>query len=69
MEKSQLAILEDQNVKEAEVSKTLRLGLALDTITELLNIEFGSMTVHFYKGKWCPKIEIQKNVLAEINQA
>ncbi|MBI2519476.1 MAG: hypothetical protein HYV97_03640 [Bdellovibrio sp.] len=69
MENSNEIILENQNLEKEDVCKKLQLALALDTLAELLNIEFGSMTVHFYKGKWCPKIEIQKNVLAEINEA
>lgn len=45
-----------------------RLSKALDTLSELLDIQFGSLTIHFHKGKWSPKIEIQKNVLREIEK-
>lgn len=64
MENSKLAKIANYDKKEDEGGK--RLANALDTISELLNIEFGSLTVHFHKGKWCPKVEIQKKVLKEI---
>ncbi|MBI2522743.1 MAG: hypothetical protein HYV97_20140 [Bdellovibrio sp.] len=69
MEKSKFANLANNNSEKEDVCKKKRLGLALDTLSELLNIEFGSLTVHFHKGRWCPKVEIQKNVLSEINEA
>lgn len=54
---------------KGDACKRQRLGQAMDTLSELLNIEFGSLTVHFHKGRWSPKVEIQKNVLTEINEA
>ena len=69
MEKSKFANLANNNFKKEDACKRTRLGLALDNLSELLNIEFGSLTVHFHKGRWCPKVEIQKNVLSEISEA
>lgn len=68
MENNKFAKTANYN-SEKEGEKKQRLSTALDTLSELLNIEFGSLTVHFHKGKWCPKIEIQKNVLKEISES
>ena len=65
MENSKLANIANYNKKEDDGKK--RLAKALDTISELINIEFGSLTIHFHKGQWCPKVEIQKKVLKELN--
>ncbi len=69
MEKSHLTILENKNLAKEEICKKIRLCLAMDTITELFDIEFGSLTVRFHNGKWCSKVEIQKYLSAEINEA
>ncbi|MEK6625296.1 MAG: hypothetical protein AABY86_10025 [Bdellovibrionota bacterium] len=68
--KHQLEFGNEIKIKTKEdAEKKQRLGQAMDTLSELLNIEFGSLTVHFHKGRWSPKVEIQKNVLTEINEA
>ncbi len=53
----------DEKMQQA---KNKLLSKALDSLAEILGIEFGSITVHFHKGRWSPRIEIQKNVVREI---
>ncbi len=50
----------------SEVAKNRQLSKALDMLSEILEIEFGSLTVRFFDGTWSPKIEIQKNVVKKI---
>lgn len=47
-------------------AKNLVLSKALDSLAEVLGIEFGSLTVHFHKGKWSPRIEIKKTVVQDV---
>lgn len=47
-------------------AKNLLLSKALDSLAEVLGIEFGSLTVHFHKGKWSPRIEIKKTVVQDV---
>jgi hypothetical protein len=44
------------------------LSAVLDSLSEILDIQFGSLTVRFFNGKWSPKIEIQENVLREVQE-
>ena len=55
------------NGTDEKVTKQ-RLTKALDTLSELLHVEFGSLTVYFHQGKWSPKIEIKRNILKEIEE-
>jgi hypothetical protein len=68
MEISKFAKLANYSGEKDGFNPNKRLSKALDTLSELLNIEFGSLTVHFHKGKWSPKIEIQKSVFKEIDK-
>ncbi len=68
MEKSHLIILGNNNLAKEEMCKKIRLCLAMDTISELFDIESGSLTIRFHEGRWCSNVEIQKNILAEINE-
>jgi hypothetical protein len=66
MEKKRFAKIANYNQKTSEALKKQRLTEALDTLSELLHIDFGSLTVYFHQGKWSPKIEIKRNILKEI---
>jgi hypothetical protein len=66
MENNKFAKSANYNSKTPENLKKQRLTKALDTLSELLHIEFGSLTVYFHQGKWSPKIEIKRNILKEI---
>ena len=54
------------NYPEATV-KRKRLSEALETLSKILDIEFGSLTVHFHNGKCTSKVEIKKNILQTID--
>lgn len=47
-------------------AKKKRLSEALNILSELFGIEFGSVTIKFHNGKWSPRIEIEKRVVEEI---
>lgn len=66
MEDNQFAKLANYTNTKTHQGKSQTLAKALDTLAELLNIEFGSLTVHFHKGRWSPRIEIQKNVVKDL---
>lgn len=48
--------------------KTKQLRAALDTLSELFGIEFGSITIKFHEGKWSPKIQIEKRMVEEVKE-
>lgn len=48
--------------------KNRQLKTALDTITELLGIEFGSITIRFHEGKWSPKVQIEKRLFEDVKE-
>ncbi len=50
--------------KEQEINRNLIE--ALDTIGDILGMGFGSITIHFHQGEWCPKIEIKKNLIKNV---
>jgi len=56
------------NCKEPRSSENNKriITKALDTLAESLGIEFGSLTIHFHKGKWSPRIEIKKTVVQDV---
>ena len=56
---------EQSKIQEA---KNQMLSKALDSLAEIIGIEFGSLTIHFHKGKWSPRIEIQKTVVRELDR-
>ena len=66
MENNKLAKLANYDSGNNNSNKKQRLSKALDTLSELLQIDFGSLTVYFHQGKWSPKIEIKKNIITEI---
>lgn len=68
MKNNQFAKLANYSEQEAADSKNKLLSKALDSLAEILGIEFGSLTIHFHKGRWSPRIEIQKNVVREIEK-
>ena len=68
MENSKFAKLANYSAEKEGFNPNKRLSKALDTLSELLNIEFGSLTVHFHKGKWSQKIEIQKSIFKDIEK-
>ncbi|MBX2988859.1 MAG: hypothetical protein KF802_13290 [Bdellovibrionaceae bacterium] len=47
-------------------TKKKRLSDALNVLSEMFGIEFGSVTIKFHNGKWSPKIEIEKRMVEEI---
>lgn len=68
MKNNQFAKLANYPDQKAADAKNKLLSKALDSLAEILGIEFGSLTVHFHKGRWSPRIEIQKNVVREIEK-
>lgn len=68
MKNNQFANLANYNIERTPEVRNQLLSKALDSLAELLGIEFGSLTVHFHKGKWSPRIEIQKNVIRELEK-
>lgn len=68
MKNNQFADLANYSSQKNGDAKNRLLSKALDSLAEILGIEFGSLTIHFHKGKWSPRIEIQKNVVREIEK-
>lgn len=66
MKRDQLAISANYDREKTRDAKNKLLSKALDTLADLLGIEFGSLTIHFHKGKWSPRIEIKKTVVQEV---
>ncbi len=54
--------------KEANHAKKKRLSDALNLLSEMFGVEFGSITIKFHNGKWSPKIEIEKRVVEEVKE-
>lgn len=68
MDNTKFAKLANCNLDKEKTNKNKSLSKALDTLQELLNIDFGSLTIHFHNGLWSPKIEIKKNVFKNIEK-
>jgi len=68
MNQDKFAKLANYDNNKTQEAKNLLLSKALDSLAEILGIEFGSLTIHFHKGKWSPRIEIQKNVVRELER-
>lgn len=68
MKHDQFADLANYDKRKTRETKSQLLSKALDSLAEILGIEFGSLTIHFHKGKWSPRIEIQKNVVRELDR-
>jgi hypothetical protein len=66
MKRDQLAISANYDQNKTRDAKNKLLSKALDTLADLLGIEFGSLTIHFHKGKWSPRIEIKKTVVQDV---
>ncbi|GEM_PF-6892085 len=66
MKRDQLAISANYDQSKTRDAKNKLLSKALDTLADLLGIEFGSLTIHFHKGKWSPRIEIKKTVVQDV---
>lgn len=60
------AKLANYDKEKTQDAKNKLLSKALDNLADLLGIEFGSLTVHFHKGKWSPRIEIKKTVVQDV---
>ncbi len=69
MEKKAFAKIANYIGKESKSSVPNSMLIhALDTLAGLLQIEFGSVTIHFHRGKWSQKIEIQQNIFRDIER-
>ena len=68
MKHDQFAKTANYEKSKTQEAKNQLLSKALDSLAEILGIEFGSLTIHFHKGKWSPRIEIQKNVVRELDR-
>jgi len=55
-------------VPDGKHAKKKRLSDALNVLSEMFGIEFGSVTIKFHNGKWSPKIEIEKRMVEEIKE-
>jgi hypothetical protein len=53
-------------IPDGKHTKKKRLSDALNVLSEMFGIEFGSVTIKFHNGKWSPKIEIEKRMVEEI---
>ena len=63
--------MENKNVavaKDGIQAKKKRLSDALNVLSEILGVEFGSITIKFHNGKWSPKIEIEKRVVEDVKE-
>jgi hypothetical protein len=64
--------MENRNVdalaKDRSQAKKKRLSDALNLLSEMFGVEFGSITIKFHNGKWSPKIEIENRVVEEIKE-
>lgn len=58
----------EETPKETSHAKKKRLSDALNLLSEVFGIEFGSITIKFHNGKWSPKIEIEKRVVEEVKE-
>lgn len=54
--------------KDGSQAKKKRLSDALNILSEILGVEFGSITIKFHNGKWSPKIEIEKRVVEDVKE-
>lgn len=69
MENTKFAKLANySNGKNPEAYRKERLCSVLDTLSELLKVDFGSITIKFHEGKWNPKIEIERRVVEELKK-
>jgi len=66
MKNDKLAISANYDQNKTRDAKDKLLSKALDPLADLLGIEFGSLTIHFHKGKWSPRIEIKKTVVQDV---
>lgn len=56
------------SASDGRQGKKKSLSDALNVLSELLGVEFGSVTIKFHNGKWSPKIEIEKRMVQEIKE-
>ena len=68
MGNTELANLVNYKKEKTLCVKNKRLKAALDTLSELFGVEFGSVTIKFHEGKWSPKIQIEKRIVEELNE-
>ncbi|MGE3756116.1 MAG: hypothetical protein AB7H97_00075 [Pseudobdellovibrionaceae bacterium] len=68
MRNTELANLVNYKKEKTTCVKNKRLKTALDTLSELFGIEFGSVTIKFHEGKWSPKIQIEKRLVEEVKE-
>jgi hypothetical protein len=67
MIEKKFANLANCNIESKRLEKRKKLSSTLDSLSELLGIEYGSVTVNFHQGQWSPKIQIQKTVLKKVD--
>ena len=64
--------MENKNIatvaKDESQAKKKRLSDALNVLSEMFGVEFGSITIKFHNGKWSPKIEIEKRVIEDVKE-
>lgn len=58
----------DALAKDRSQAKKKRLSDALNLLSEMFGVEFGSITIKFHNGKWSPKIEIEKRVIEDVKE-
>lgn len=68
MSENQFANLANCDRKKTQEVKNRSIAKALDTLSDLIGIEFGSLTIHFHQGKWSPKIQIQRNAIQDLGK-
>lgn len=66
MENTKFANLANYRKDKTWCVKNKQLKQALDTLSELFGIEFGSVTIKFHEGKWSPKIQIEKRLIEDV---
>jgi hypothetical protein len=69
MENTKFAKLANySNGKNSDNNRKDRLCSVLDSLGELLKVDFGSITIKFHEGKWNPKIEIERRIVEEVKK-
>lgn len=68
MENTKFTKLVNYDKQTTRSANNKQLHRALDTLGDLLGIEFGSITIKFHDGKWCPKIQIEKRLMEEVKE-
>lgn len=68
MENTKLAKLANYEKSKTWCAKSGQLTQALNTLRDVLGMDYGSITIRFHDGKWMPKLEIEKRVMEDVKE-